>query len=100
MATNCNLRSVRNWIPRITMLFSAVVFLVFLSGVGYLLTYILESSSYFSVEIPKIELGREGLNPEKEQKIKEALTARSAEREKLKQGVMIDPDGKNPFNWP
>lgn len=100
MFTNCNLKSVRSWVPRVTMLASAVVFLIFLSGAGYLLTYILESSSYFSVEIPKVELSREGLNPEKEQKIKESLKSREAEREKLKQGVMIDPNGKNPFNWP
>ncbi len=82
------------------MLVATLVFSVFLCGVGYLMTYVLESSSYFSVEVPKADLGREGLNPEKEKKIKEALATREAEREKLKQGVMIDPDGKNPFNWP
>ncbi len=100
MATNCNLKMVRAWLPRTTLLVAILVFIIFLSGAGYLLTYFLESSSFFSVEIPKNEINKENLSPEKEKKIKEELTRRTAEREKLKNGVIIDAEGKNPFNWP
>ncbi len=82
------------------MLASALALVFFLCGAGYLLTYILESSAYFRVEIPQTVTAREGLSPDKEEKIKGILRVREEEREKLKQGVIIDPEGKNPFNWP
>ena len=100
MSSHCNLRLVRAWVPRATLGMAFLVVVIFMLGVGYLLTYFFESIPYFSTDIPKTEVNRENLNPEKEKKIKEALDSRRVEREKLMQGVIIDPEGKNPFNWP
>lgn len=100
MLSQYNLKLMRIWVPRITFVLVLILFLLFISGVGYLLTYFLESSPYFRVNVTNFS-DKEDLDQEKKSSINNILKERATEREKIRNSSGESNEGKkDPFNLP